>query len=222
METVIKQAEENRARSLNVANKIHEEYVPLKTEIDQMRHEYLGLSPIPDLHEEEGSIITAEYSTILQKLLDLRLKQSNTSHFSRFQSASSYYHPSSKLSSAHSALGGGGTPNFARPPLGAINSATNPSAHHTSNMPSDASNTPLTANNPNAGGNVAFLAPPSAMGSPMRMNKPQDMPQPPQRLQQQPSIGMAHPTFRSEFNVNLRYFFSLFFVYDFSFFLSVS
>lgn len=213
METVIKQAEENRARSLNVANKIHEEYVPLKTEIDQMRHEYLGLSPIPDLHEEEGSIITAEYSTILQKLLDLRLKQSNTSHFSRFQSASSYYHhPSSKLSSAHSALGG--TPTFARPPLGAINSATNASSHHPNSMPQDASSPSLTANSNAGSGNVTFLPPPSALGSPMRMNKPQDMPQPPQRLQQQPSIGMAHPTFRSEFNVNLRYF-SVYFLFVF-------
>ncbi|KAJ6647324.1 Zinc finger C4H2 domain-containing protein [Pseudolycoriella hygida] len=60
METVIKQAEENRARSLTIANKIHEEYVPLKSEIDHMRREYLGLSPIPDLHEEEGSIISAD------------------------------------------------------------------------------------------------------------------------------------------------------------------
>lgn len=63
METVIKQAEENRARSLAVANKIHEEYLPLKNEIDHMRREYLGLSPIPDLHEEKGSIITAKYRT---------------------------------------------------------------------------------------------------------------------------------------------------------------
>lgn len=61
METVIKQAEENRTRSLNIANRIHEEYMPLKGEVDHMRREYLGLSPLPDLHEEEGSVIAAEY-----------------------------------------------------------------------------------------------------------------------------------------------------------------
>lgn len=61
MEAVIKKAEEKRGRALAVANKIHEEYVPLKNEIEHMRREYLGLmNPLPDLHEEEGSIITAE------------------------------------------------------------------------------------------------------------------------------------------------------------------
>lgn len=61
METVIKQAEENRNRSINIANRVHEEYMPLKTEIDHMRREYLGLNPLPELHEEEGSVISAEY-----------------------------------------------------------------------------------------------------------------------------------------------------------------
>lgn len=60
METVIKQAEENRNRSINIANRVHEEYMPLKTDIDHMRREYLGLNPLPDLHEEEGSVISAE------------------------------------------------------------------------------------------------------------------------------------------------------------------
>lgn len=64
METVIKQAEENRSRSTNIANRIHEEYLPLKGDIDHMRREYLGLNPLPDLHEEEGSIISAEYLSI--------------------------------------------------------------------------------------------------------------------------------------------------------------
>lgn len=166
-----------------------------------MRHEYLGLSPIPDLHEEEGSIITAEYSTILQKLLDLRLKQTNTSHFSRFQSASSYYHPSSKLS-AHAL----GTAAFARPPLGAVNSAANGPVHHPI-MPPEATVTSLSTNSVGGGGGTptGFLPPPPALGGSLRMNKPQEMAQPPQRMQQQPSIGIAHPTFRSEFNVNLRY-----------------
>lgn len=60
METVIKQAEENRVRSINLANRFHEEYVPLKTDIDSMRREYLGLERLPELHEEEGTIITPE------------------------------------------------------------------------------------------------------------------------------------------------------------------
>ncbi|GAB0099624.1 Zinc finger C4H2 domain-containing protein [Sergentomyia squamirostris] len=60
MESVIKQAEENRTRALSLANRIHEEYVPLKTEIDHMRREYLGLERLPELHEEEGSTIAPD------------------------------------------------------------------------------------------------------------------------------------------------------------------
>ncbi|KAG5675431.1 hypothetical protein PVAND_005336 [Polypedilum vanderplanki] len=60
METVIKQAEENRQRSIGMANRLHEEFAPLKTEIDTMRREYLGLERLPELHEEEGSIIAPE------------------------------------------------------------------------------------------------------------------------------------------------------------------
>lgn len=60
METVIKQAEENRQRSIAMANRFHEEFVPLKGEIDTMRREYLGLERLPELHEEEGSVITPE------------------------------------------------------------------------------------------------------------------------------------------------------------------
>lgn len=197
METVIKQAEENRARSLTVANKVHEEYLPLKNEIDHMRREYLGLSPIPDLHEEEGSIITAEYSSMLQKLHDLRLKQNN-SIFSRFQNT---YYPTNKVG-GHSI----GSVGFARPPL---------STHHVmvqqqqqQQQQPEATVTSLPASAP-----PGFLPPP--MG-PMRLNKPPEMG--PNRLQQSPSIGMAHPTFRSEFNVNLRYF--MFIYYYFNIFVS--
>lgn len=152
METVIKQAEENRARSLTIANKIHEEYVPLKSEIDHMRREYLGLSPIPDLHEEEGSIISAD----------------------RFQST---YYPSKN---AHTIP----TASFSRPPL---------TTHH--QMVPEATVTSLPPSAP-----PGFLPPPP-LGS-MRLNKPPEIG--PNRLQQSPSISMAHPTFRSEFNVNLR------------------
>ncbi|CAO1323475.1 unnamed protein product [Diamesa serratosioi] len=60
METVIKQAEENRSRSVGMANRFHEEYLPLKGEIDGMRREYLGLERLPELHEEEGTIISPD------------------------------------------------------------------------------------------------------------------------------------------------------------------
>lgn len=73
METVIKQAEENRNRSIGIANRVHEEYLPLKHEIDHMRREYLGLNPLPDLHEEEGSVISAEYvfASVLMNLFGI-------------------------------------------------------------------------------------------------------------------------------------------------------
>lgn len=60
METVIKQAEENRQRSIQMANRLHEEYLPLKMEVDSMRRDYLGLDRLPDLHEEEGSVVPPE------------------------------------------------------------------------------------------------------------------------------------------------------------------
>lgn len=186
METVIKQAEENRSRSLTVANKIHEEYLPLKNEIDHMRREYLGLSPIPDLHEEEGSIITAEYSTLLKKLYELRLKQNN-SIFSRFQNT---YYPPNKVGT-HTIT----SASFTRPPL--------TTTHHQM-VPPEATVTSLPQTAP-----PSFLPPPTL--GPMRLNKPPEMG--PNRLQQSPSIGMAHPTFRSEFNVNLRYFLFLIFYF---------
>lgn len=61
MENVIKQSEECRNRSLDTAKRIHEEYRPLKLEIDRMRREYLGLERLPELHEEEGDLITPDY-----------------------------------------------------------------------------------------------------------------------------------------------------------------
>lgn len=60
IENVIKQAEESRNRSLDTAKRIHEEYRPLKLDVDRMRREYLGLERLPELHEEEGDLITPE------------------------------------------------------------------------------------------------------------------------------------------------------------------
>lgn len=60
MENVIKKAEEARTRSLDRAKKIHEEYRPLKDDIDRMRRDYLGLERLPELHEQEADLITPE------------------------------------------------------------------------------------------------------------------------------------------------------------------
>ncbi|ENN71924.1 zinc finger C4H2 domain-containing protein isoform X1 [Dendroctonus ponderosae] len=60
MEGVIKQADESRQRAMNATLRLHEEYLPLKNEIDRLRRDNLGLERLPDLHEEEGSTITPE------------------------------------------------------------------------------------------------------------------------------------------------------------------
>ncbi|XP_014253705.1 zinc finger C4H2 domain-containing protein isoform X1 [Cimex lectularius] len=60
MENVIKKAEEARTRSLDRAKRIHEEYRPLKDDIDRMRRDYLGLERLPELHEQEADLITPE------------------------------------------------------------------------------------------------------------------------------------------------------------------
>lgn len=173
METVIKQSEENRARSLSMANRVHEEYLPLKSEIDHMRREYLGLDRLPDLHEEEGNTITPEYvffilpiQFILFQLIIISLLSS------RFQN----YYPNKSHQASSS--------NFSRPPL---------STHH------QVAQETVTSLAPTAP--PGFLPPPP-VGSMRMTNKPQEMGS--NRLSQPPSIGMGHPTFRSDFNVNLR------------------
>jgi len=59
MESIIKQAEEDRNKSLDSAKRIHDEYKPLKDLIDKMRYE-IGLTRLPELHEETASI-TPDY-----------------------------------------------------------------------------------------------------------------------------------------------------------------
>lgn len=60
MENVIKKAEESRNRSLDRAKRVHENYRPLKLDVDRMRRDYLGLERLPELHEEESGLITPE------------------------------------------------------------------------------------------------------------------------------------------------------------------
>ncbi|XP_060880340.1 zinc finger C4H2 domain-containing protein isoform X1 [Metopolophium dirhodum] len=57
MESVIKKAEESRNRSMERAKQVHDEYKPLKTDIDLMRRDLLGLERLPELHEEESDLL---------------------------------------------------------------------------------------------------------------------------------------------------------------------
>ncbi|CAB3367375.1 Hypothetical predicted protein [Cloeon dipterum] len=60
MENVMKQAEEAHVKALDTAKRLHEEYLPLKLEIDRMRHECLGLERLPELHEIDSRMFTPE------------------------------------------------------------------------------------------------------------------------------------------------------------------
>ncbi|KAL4233638.1 Zinc finger C4H2 domain-containing protein [Mactra antiquata] len=59
METTIKQAEEERNRSLENAKHLYDDYKPLKDEVDIMRHR-IGLDKLPDVNDEEDKI-TPQY-----------------------------------------------------------------------------------------------------------------------------------------------------------------
>lgn len=160
-----------------MANRFHDEYVPLKNEIDNMRREYLGLERLPELHEEEGSIVTPD-----------RFQQ---------QQHSNFY--AGKLSAA--------TGNFTRPTP--VTTLSNQMQNHSLPAVDQPHITPL---NPSHG----FLpppAPPTGLSRGLSTGKPSEISNT-TRIQQTPtSIGM-HPTFRSDFNVSLRYFLVLFFIFS--------
>lgn len=59
METVIKQAEEDRNKALESAKRVHDEYKPLKDLVDNLRQE-IGMQRLPDLHEENEQL-TPDY-----------------------------------------------------------------------------------------------------------------------------------------------------------------
>ncbi|XP_063621895.1 zinc finger C4H2 domain-containing protein isoform X2 [Cydia splendana] len=65
METVIKQTEESMSRKLSAASRLHEDYRPLKAEVDLLRRQCLGLERLPELHEEEGSPVTPDRFPLL-------------------------------------------------------------------------------------------------------------------------------------------------------------
>lgn len=117
------------------------------------------------------------------------------SSFSRFQQQHSNYY-SGKLTTS--------TASFTRPTAVSAMSNQSQAQHH----PLPTSDSPhITPLNPSHG----FLPPaPPSVGAGLRglSNKPSDIANAASRIQQAPSsIGM-HPTFRSDFNVSLRYFYA--------------
>lgn len=141
------------------------------------------------------------------KIGSLSLKVLNTklctlySRFQQQQQHNNYY--SGKLSTP--------TASFTRPtPVSALNNQGQ-AQHH----PLPTSESPhITPLNPSHG-QFSMPAPPS-VGNSLRglsSNKPNEMSNQASRIQQAPtSIGM-HPTFRSDFNVSLRYFFFCIFLW---------
>ncbi|KAK3918180.1 Zinc finger C4H2 domain-containing protein [Frankliniella fusca] len=107
METVIKQAEESRNRALDTAKRIHDDYRPLKHDVDRLRREYLGLDRLPDLHEEEADLITPDYFDKHVKTSDWRAPDvrdvEQASMASLAMHSHSHGHPGHHPHSAHHA-----------------------------------------------------------------------------------------------------------------------
>ncbi|GAB6032538.1 Zinc finger C4H2 domain-containing protein [Chamberlinius hualienensis] len=59
METIIKQAEEERCRALDTVKRLHEDYLPLKEYVDKLRTD-IGLHQLPELHQE-NLMLTPDY-----------------------------------------------------------------------------------------------------------------------------------------------------------------
>ncbi|XP_022900791.1 zinc finger C4H2 domain-containing protein [Onthophagus taurus] len=108
MEGVIKQAEEGRTRSISTSARLHEEYLPLKLEIDRLRRECLGLERLPELHEEDGTNITPErYS---------QLFASTKSSTSTFPKGTDWTRPLPATETSLSSLAPPLPPSFLAPP----------------------------------------------------------------------------------------------------------
>lgn len=58
LETTIKQAEEERNRSLENAKRLYEDYRPVKEQVDMLRN-CIGLDRLPELTQEEDKITPA-------------------------------------------------------------------------------------------------------------------------------------------------------------------
>ena len=55
METTIKQAEEDKAKSLESSKHLYEDLRPLKHQVDMLRNS-VGLEKLPDLRDEEDRL----------------------------------------------------------------------------------------------------------------------------------------------------------------------
>ncbi|KAJ8948252.1 hypothetical protein NQ318_013240 [Aromia moschata] len=108
MEGVIKQADESRTRSMSAAVRLHEEYLPLKNDIDRLRRECLGLERLPELHEEEGSSITPEKFS--------QLYNSNKSQTSTFNKTADWNRPLAPTENSIASLAPPLPPTFLPPP----------------------------------------------------------------------------------------------------------
>ncbi|XP_023013450.2 zinc finger C4H2 domain-containing protein isoform X2 [Leptinotarsa decemlineata] len=108
MEGVIKQADESRTRSMGSAIRLHEEYLPLKNEIDRLRRECLGLDRLPELHEEEGSSVTPEKFS--------QLYNSTKSQTSSFNKSADWNRPIAPNDNTISSLAPPLPPTFLPPP----------------------------------------------------------------------------------------------------------
>lgn len=67
IESVIKDSEENVQKLNGNAFRLHNEYLPLKMEIDQMSKEYFGMEPLPNLGDEEDSPIPPNFFKIISE-----------------------------------------------------------------------------------------------------------------------------------------------------------
>ncbi|XP_050301364.1 zinc finger C4H2 domain-containing protein isoform X2 [Anthonomus grandis grandis] len=123
MEGVIKQAEESRQRSMGATLRLHEEYLPLKNEIDRMRRDNLGLERLPDLHEEEGSTITPEKFS--------QLYNSTKSQTSNYTKSADWTRPLAPTDATMGSLGPPLPPTFLPPPNPLRLVATNKGPDHT-------------------------------------------------------------------------------------------
>ncbi|EDV38320.1 uncharacterized protein Dana_GF21819 [Drosophila ananassae] len=204
MENIIKQTKENQTRSFDMANRVYEEYLALKYQIDHMRRDYLGLSPLRDLHEEEGSPISKErFQTNFLKAAAAAAAAATAASVTQPTSLARPHArhplmPEATVTTLPNAGGaGGGAAGAGGGGAGALGGGSCGGLGYEKLTFMRAAET---------------YAPRAAIAraAVVRLGKgdfsaPPPPPPPSNRLQQSPSIGIGHhPSFRSDFNVNLR------------------
>ncbi|XP_054728076.1 zinc finger C4H2 domain-containing protein [Anastrepha obliqua] len=180
MENIIKQTKENQTRSVDMANRVYEEYLALKYQIDHMRRDYLGLSPLRDLHEEEGSPISKD--RFQTNFLKVSAAAAAAAVVAAQPTSLARPHPRHPL-----------IPEATVTALAPTGGGSGPTGGHAFMPPA-----------PPGTGTAAAAAAAVRLGK-SDFSAPPPPPPPTSRLQQTPSIGIGHhPSFRSDFNVNLR------------------